>query len=85
MGKAGTKISSIYVKLFGSWNVDILAPRTIHLYSRSWEFLRYSNGKHILPFAQHSRAVAEWAKHIFFLHHRQSSRWYNKARMNEPI
>jgi hypothetical protein len=35
MGKAGTKISSIYVKLFGSWNVDILAPRTIHLYSRS--------------------------------------------------
>ena len=85
MGKAGPKISAIYVKLLGSWNVDVLAPRTIDLYSRSWEFLGYSNGKHILSFAQHSRAIAEWAKHIFFLHHWQTSRWYDKARMNEPV
>ena len=85
MRKAGTKISAIYVKLFGSWYVDVLASRTIDLNSRSWEFLRYSNGKHILSFAQHSRAVAEWPKHIFFLHHWQTSRWYNEARMNEPV
>ena len=60
MWKTCPKIRSVYVQLFWSRNVDVLASRTIHLDSGCGEFFWHTYREYILPLTKYSWTVAEW-------------------------
>ena len=59
MWEASTEVGTIDIELLLSWQVHILAPGAVHLYSRSGQLLRYTNWQDILSVAQDSWADAE--------------------------
>jgi len=61
VGEARAKVGSINVELLLAWDVHILATGAVDLHARCAEVLTDADGQHVLPFAKHSRAVAELA------------------------
>jgi hypothetical protein len=68
MRETGSKIRSIYVELFLSGNIHVVAFRTVDFYSASGQFLTHTDRQNILTLAQNSRALTKCTQKEFLFH-----------------
>ena len=83
--KACSEIRSVDIKLFLSWQVHIVTPRTIHLDSWSGQLLWDTNREHMLPLTQDPRTSAESPLHELFSHLCEAVRRKDKSSVDDAV
>jgi hypothetical protein len=85
MRETGSEVRSVNVELLLSRDIDVLAARAVDFDSRGGEFLRHSNGQHIVAFTQNSWAITESAHHVLFFHHGESTRSEDESGVDQSV